>query len=170
LKKLFYVYEHWRPDTNQCIYVGKGSGNRARNMNRDRCNQHRGIIKDLEERGLCIEVKIFIGGLTEPEAFERERSRIKFMLDSGEPIVNILNVPEYNKRFGNPKEKHPLWGKKHSEESKKKMRESAKNRPKRKHTQETKEKMQKSALERPDFQQNMEKMWSLNSLKHKELN
>ena len=26
---IFYVYEHWRPDHDECFYVGKGKGGRA---------------------------------------------------------------------------------------------------------------------------------------------
>ena len=28
----FYVYEHWRPDRDECFYVGKGKGGRANVM------------------------------------------------------------------------------------------------------------------------------------------
>jgi hypothetical protein len=30
--KTFYVYEHWRSDTNLPFYVGKGKGSRATDM------------------------------------------------------------------------------------------------------------------------------------------
>lgn len=30
----FYVYEHWRPDTGVCFYVGKGKEKRAWDMKR----------------------------------------------------------------------------------------------------------------------------------------
>lgn len=38
---LYYVYEHWRLDKDECFYVGKGRGNRAYKM-RDRNRFHTG--------------------------------------------------------------------------------------------------------------------------------
>ena len=62
----FYVYEHIRKDNNTCFYVGKGTGNRAYNL--DRGNFHDSVRDEYGCR-----VKIIKGGLTEEEAFKLER-------------------------------------------------------------------------------------------------
>ena len=56
---MFYVYEHWRPDTNVCFYVGKGKGNRAWAMNR-RNKHHKSVQSKLTSLGLSVYVKIII--------------------------------------------------------------------------------------------------------------
>ena len=61
----FYIYEHIRLDNNTCFYVGKGTGNRAYDL--DRSNFHNGVCKEYGCR-----VKIIKDGLTEEEAFELE--------------------------------------------------------------------------------------------------
>lgn len=157
---LFYVYEHWRPDTGECFYVGKGCKQRARDMNRDRSNQHVGIIKDLEAMGLCIEIRLFMGGLTEGEAFAQEKARIEDLRAAGAPLVNIVGTEEFKARCGSPGEKHPLWGKRHSPETRAKQSEAAKRRPRRTLSSEHKEKIRAATFARPDFRENLEKMWA----------
>lgn len=73
----FYVYEHWRPDTNVCFYVGKGSGRRAWSM-RKRNKYHSSIVKKLELDGLIVDVRIIIENLSEETAFLIEKERISF--------------------------------------------------------------------------------------------
>jgi hypothetical protein len=72
-----YVYEHWRPDTDQCFYVGKGSGERANRFHPSaRGPHHRNIILKLRRAGLRPEVKIIADGLTDGEALALEMQRI----------------------------------------------------------------------------------------------
>ena len=67
----FYVYEHWRPDTGKCFYVGKGRGRRSVVMyNRNR--HHKAIQSKLEELGLRVDIVIAKRGLTEDEAIALE--------------------------------------------------------------------------------------------------
>ena len=66
----FYVYEHIRLDNNTCVYVGKGHGNRAYNL--DRSNFHNSVR---DEYGCRVE--IIKDGLTEEEAFKLETERIE---------------------------------------------------------------------------------------------
>lgn len=70
----FYVYEHWRPDTGQCFYVGKGKGNRANSLKRK--GRHGYIVAKLARIGLAVEVRVIRSGLTEIEAFALERDLI----------------------------------------------------------------------------------------------
>lgn len=84
---LFYVYEHWRLDTNTCFYVGKGKGNRAYIMN-TRNNHHKSIQKKMFEQGFGIDVKIFAFGLEEQEAFDIEIERIAFWRSKNIKLAN----------------------------------------------------------------------------------
>ena len=84
----FYVYEHWRPDRDECFYVGKGKGKRAYEMNRNNPH-HRNIIKKLQSLGMCAEIRLVADGLEESDAFAMEIERIAFWRSIG---VNIVNV------------------------------------------------------------------------------
>lgn len=72
----FYVYEHWRPDTNTCFYVGKGKDKRAWVMSSGRNNHHKGIQSKLTSLGLSVHVKIIIDNVSEETAFLIERDLI----------------------------------------------------------------------------------------------
>lgn len=74
-ENIFYVYEHWRPDTGVCFYVGKGKKQRAWMM-RTRNRHHRSIQSKLLSLGLTVDVRIVIADLTEETAFAVERDRI----------------------------------------------------------------------------------------------
>lgn len=91
----FYVYEHWRPDTNVCFYVGKGTRKRAFKIDR-RCHNlhHANILKRLAKLGLLIEVRCVATGLSEAEAFSLEVDRIAFWRSSGAELVNKTNGGE----------------------------------------------------------------------------
>tara|TARA_R110000868_G_scaffold120210_1_gene319087 strand:+ start:871 stop:1569 length:699 start_codon:yes stop_codon:yes gene_type:complete len=104
-----YVYEHWRPDTDVCFYVGKGSGKRANVMAR-RDKQHRHIQAKLARNGMCVEVRLVFDGLSEKEAYLQERRRIKFWKAFNVALVNRTDGGE-----GGP-------GFKHSEEARAKIR------------------------------------------------
>jgi hypothetical protein len=69
----FYVYEHWRPDRGECFYVGKGQGRRAYDMRRGRNRWHKFLQAKLSALGTAIEIKIIAEGLTEEEAFAKEK-------------------------------------------------------------------------------------------------
>lgn len=85
---IFYVYEHWRPDTDLCCYVGKGVRRRAFNM-KQRNSYHRAIQKRLGEKGMCLEVRLVAGNLTEDEAFRLEIERIAFWRGTGIKLANL---------------------------------------------------------------------------------
>ena len=125
----FYVYEHWRPDTDECFYVGKGRGKRANSMY-GRNRHHKFIQSKLSSMGMCVEVRIVAGELTEDEAFNLEIERIKFWKQYGINIVNLTDGGEGQ------------FGRKLSEESRIKIGIASKGRNAgRKHSEETKKKM-----------------------------
>lgn len=84
----FYVYEHWRPDKDVCFYVGKGRKKRVRALHRKENKHHTRISAKLARLGLCVEVRLVQGGLTEEEAFALEVSRIAFWRGAAVDLVN----------------------------------------------------------------------------------
>lgn len=83
----FYVYEHWRPDTGRCFYVGKGKNDRAYRLSY-RNRYHRAISAKLVKLGMEVEIRIVARGLGENEAFALEMERIAFWRMVGIPLVN----------------------------------------------------------------------------------
>jgi NUMOD3 motif len=84
----FYVYEHWRPDRDECFYVGKGRGRRAYQLYK-RNAHHKAIQAKLGRMGLCVEVRIVQFNMTEQAAFDLEIERIKFWKEFGADLANI---------------------------------------------------------------------------------
>jgi hypothetical protein len=84
---IFYVYEHWRLDRDECFYVGKGKGIRAYKM-RDRNAHHRAIMAKLSREGSGMEVRMVATGLAEDEAFALEVERIAFWREAGADLAN----------------------------------------------------------------------------------
>ena len=82
----FYVYEHWRPDTDICFYVGKGCGPRAYHFKRN--PHYDAIAKKLSNGGMCVEVRMVASGLLEDAAFDLERARIAFWRSIGVTLTN----------------------------------------------------------------------------------
>ena len=107
---IFYVYEHWRPDTDICFYVGKGYGNRAYRLNK-RNKRHKAIVTKLSNLGMCVEIRLIESGLSEAIAFTKEISRIKFWRDVGVILANSTEGGE------------GVAGLKHSDETKEKLRQ-----------------------------------------------
>jgi hypothetical protein len=147
----FYVYEHWRPDTGKCFYVGKGRGNRAYAMNK-RNKYHVAIRAKLEGMGLSVEIRIIHDGLSEEDAWQLEIAQIAMWKANGIKLANMSSGGEGP--AGRPAlrgEKHPFWGKpafnrgkKASDETRALLSIAAKKREKvfgRKHTEEAKAKI-----------------------------
>ena len=141
----FYVYEHWRSDTNQCFYVGKGAGLRAWDMKRNRNRHHRNIVTKVCGEGFRVDVVLIETELTEGEAFSIERRLIENYKKNAVRLANQTSggegksgwkpseetrkkwsdifAGENNPMFGRRGKDHPSFGYKHTEEHKKKVSE-----------------------------------------------
>lgn len=86
----FYVYEHWRLDTAQCFYVGKGFRSRAWNFSK-RSEHHKRVVAKASGE---VSVAIVADNLTERDAFALETERIAYWRDQGAPLVNKTNGGE----------------------------------------------------------------------------
>jgi len=158
--KVFYVYEHWRPDTGVCFYVGKGKDKRAWDMKNMRNRHHMAITSKLTSLGMCVDVRIVMDKLSEDTAFNLEIDRIALygienlanMTAGGDGLKNPSQetrekISKSQKaRFARPGEFEKLSsqreGRVTSEETKKKLSLASKGRA---HSSETKEKMREYA-------------------------
>lgn len=137
MRQDFYVYEHRRKDTGAVFYVGKGCGQRAKNLhNRGRywCNVAKAagginitypVINVDEEMAFLAEMELI-------DAYRKRGIRIVNISDGGEGTTGWVPEEETKRKIGEankhtPKasgERHGMYGKRHSEESLAKMRES----------------------------------------------
>lgn len=131
--QIFYVYEHWRLDRDECFYVGKGRGKRAYTRN-GRNSHWKNIIAKLERIGSGYEVKLVATGLTEFEAFSLEKERISFWrnvadlcnkTDGGDGVSGLVMSANSRKKMSEKAKGRPgnitMLGRKHSLETKAKM-------------------------------------------------
>ena len=132
---IFYVYEHWRPDTGLPFYVGKGKGGRAALLGR-RGLHHANLVAKLARSGLGVEIRKVFTGLDEEMAFTLEKSQISYWQERGVSLLNRTKggdgvsgfrfTPEQRaqmsaSRMGNQN----TLGHKNSEETRAKKRRSA---------------------------------------------
>jgi hypothetical protein len=74
------LYEHWRPDLNECFYVGISWANeetRPWDMN-DRSSRHISVQEELCRNGLATEVRIQAENLDKDELCELEKLQILY--------------------------------------------------------------------------------------------
>lgn len=83
----FYVYEHWRPDTNACFYVGKGVGDRAYRRRRGKHHSH--VVAKLSEAGQTFDVRFAATDLSEAAALALEIDLIARRRAQGAPLTNV---------------------------------------------------------------------------------
>lgn len=128
----FYVYAWIRLDTNKIFYIGKGSGNRYKDLGM----RNRHFLFIVRKLGVnnCKIIKLE-ENLEEQKAFEKERYYIKYYKDLGEPLTNISDggdgssgwfknsPPEVQERHRQISKS--FLGRKHSEKTKYKMSQSA---------------------------------------------
>lgn len=117
----FYVYEHWRPDTDVCFYVGKGKNNRAWGFNR-RNPYYKNVVAKLSRLGMCVEVRMVRSGMMEADAHALEIERIAFWRKAGIKIANATDGGE------------GVSGLKHSAKSRQKMKEKRSAQSREKHS------------------------------------
>lgn len=152
-----YVYEHWRPDTGSCFYVGKGRSGRANKTGRNYL--HANVVAKLERLGLSIEVKIIESGLSDAEAYQREIFQIALRRSEGHRLCNLTdggfgttNPSEETRRRMSDAAKsrttNSFKGKKHSQETKRRWSEKRKGR---KLSEEHKDKISASLLIKNGF-------------------
>jgi NUMOD3 motif len=129
---MFYVYEHWRPDKNECFYVGKGTLARAHHMV-CRNKLHKAITSHLRSHGFKPEVRIIFSLELEQEAYEKEERLISEWRSKGNPLranfriggrgnsgwkhteetkARMSAARKGKKRPEVQAEKHPMFGKK----------------------------------------------------------
>lgn len=108
----YYVYEHYRPDTGTCFYVGKGKGKRAWDMKHMRNRHHMAIVSKLTSMGFSVDVRIISRDMTSETALALEIERIAFY-----GVENLSNMTLGGDGMSNP-----------SDELRKKMSESQKRR------------------------------------------
>jgi hypothetical protein len=120
----FYVYEHWRPDTDVCFYVGKGTGDRANRFKRNA--GYDAVVSFLSALGMCVEVRMVESGLTAISALTMEEQRIKFWRSSGVTLTNRDNGGRGSGKVVSAESREKIrranLGKVASEETKAKMR------------------------------------------------
>jgi hypothetical protein len=97
---VYYVYEHWRPDTNTCFYVGKGKNKRAWDMKNMRNRHHMAIVSKLTSMGLSVDVRIIVSNLSDETALSVEKDKIAFY-----GVENLANMTEGGEGMSNPTDK-----------------------------------------------------------------
>ena len=156
--KTFYTYLHCKPD-GSIFYVGKGMGDRATSKE----NRNRYWKRTVNKYGY--EVKIIAYWETENEAFEHEKQLISEYKALGIKLVNLTNggegsagyrwTDEQKANFDMCGSNNGMFGKKHSDETKRKLSEKAKAR---KLSDETKAKLSKAMKNRVFSESHLEKL------------
>ena len=129
---MFYNYLHTKPN-GEVFYIGKGTGIRA--WKTTRRNQH---WKNIVAKYKDYNVEILANWDTEQEAFDHEVLLISCFKDMGYELANLTDGGE---GMSNPSaetraklsesrkgSKNPFFGKRHTEETKEKMRKAQRER------------------------------------------
>ena len=143
-EKKFYVYEYIDPFTNKPFYVGKGCNDRylhhLKNLNDNTNPYKKNKIKKIINKGSNPIIKFIKTGLTETESFELEKKMINEygrldlkngclvnLSDGGEGQCGWIPNQEYrlNMSMLTCGEKNGMFGKKHTIETKEKIKQKA---------------------------------------------
>lgn len=150
IRNVFYVYEHWRLDRNECFWVGKGHGNRAYDFERN--NHYNNVVRKLHRLGYEVEVRFVATKLSEESALRIEIETISRWREAGVTLTNQTAGGE------------GVSGLKHSLESREKMSAANKRRLRKPLSDETKRKIsqaqagQKRGLRGPHSEETRRKM------------
>jgi group I intron endonuclease len=127
----FYTYAHNKPD-GSIFYIGKGIGDRAFSDKNRNIHWHRTVQK------YGYEVNILANWDTEEQALDHEKLLISCFKDMKIKLVNLTNggegsagyrwTDEQKANFDTSGSKNAMYGKKHTETTKRKLSEKAKGR------------------------------------------
>ena len=153
----FYTYAHINPTTNKIFYIGKGTKNRYKTI--EKRNIHWKNI--VNKYGFNAEILAYWD--TESEAFDHERLLISCFKDMGYKLANKTDGGEgpvgykHTQEFKN-RVSEKLKGKIVSKETKEKLRISALKRPKRIMSEESKKKISESLKGKPRSEETKKKI------------
>ncbi len=124
----FYTYAHNKPN-GSIFYIGKGMGDRAFSEKNRNIHWHRTVAK------YGYEVKILANWDSEEKAFDHEKLLISCFKDMGIKLVNLTDggegsagyrwTDEQKANFDTSGSKNAMYGKKHTETTKRKLSEKA---------------------------------------------
>ena len=86
MESIFYIYAWYFKSSNEIFHIGKGTGNRYKDIKNSRNQYFKNIISKYIDD---IEVKILYNNLTEEEAFKIERNLIKEYKKKGQCSTNL---------------------------------------------------------------------------------
>ena len=130
-RNIYYVYVWIRKDIDKVFYVGKGSGNRYKDLSM----RNRYFLNVVNKVGMDnIDIQIIESNLSEGDAFSKEIEYIQKYTNMGHPLTNMTKGGEGSSN----------WFEYLSDEEKQKQREISKSFIGRKHTEKTKLKMSQS--------------------------
>jgi hypothetical protein len=130
--KSFYVYVYFKPDGSP-FYIGKGSGNRAKELVRNRNVHFKRIIEKYGKSNIKF---VIFNCDSEDAAFSKEIELIKSfknlgfvlsnMTDGGEGVSGVIHSEETKRKLSLARLGKSSWnkGKPHSEETKRKLSEA----------------------------------------------
>lgn len=132
----FYVYIWYYKDTGEVFYVGKGCGNRYKQLSQSRNSYFKNIISSEKEN---VAVRFYKEHLLEQDAFNIEKELIHFYWQKNECKANFheggcggntgnYDNPERSRKISEAAKKrigplNGMYGKHQSEETKKKLSE-----------------------------------------------
>jgi hypothetical protein len=133
MNNIYYIYEHWRSDTGQCFYVGKGKNNRAYDLYHRKA-YHKNTINYLLSNGFSVDVKIIDSELSEEESLLKEIELIAKWKSAGVKLANLTDGGD------------GVSGYKHTLETKEILKEKRKLQKTTPCSEETKEKIRKALI------------------------
>lgn len=116
---IYYVYEWVNADTGLTFYVGKGCKRRYQDKRKSKRSAY--FLRYINKHKNCFS-RIIIGNLTEKDAYEKEMEIIKKYRDMGCQLVNFDDGGRPGGRSCG--EANGMYGKTHTEEAIKKIKEA----------------------------------------------